>query len=200
MPPEDMQATGDQSQGQQQDSSTKPDGKYNPSSVEDALKIITALEKRLEERDSALKETKREKDSLTAAQRKQLEEQGNYKVLAEQSAAEVLQLKAFKERAEILETIIRAGNEERIKTIPDNKKALVQPLLDALSPEKLQNWLNANPSLFVKEPAPNYDAGAGSGGPGNAASKLSADEVETAKRFGLTPEEYAKAKSGLAPK
>jgi len=199
--PQDETPAGEQPNDQQGSNGNKPDGKYNPSTIEDALKIITALEKRIDERDSELKQTKSEKEKLTAAQRKQLEEQGNYKQIADDAAAEVAQLKAFKERAEALETIIRAGNEERIKTIPDNKKALVQPLIEALSPEKLQNYLNQNPSLFVKEPAADYDAGAGAGGRGgNGVNKLTAEEIETARRHGMTAEEFAKAKNAALPK
>lgn len=193
MPPEDTQTTGDQSQGQQTDS-TKADSKYNPASLEDANKIIAAILKRLEERDTEAKQYKTERDNLTKAQRKQLEDDGNYKALADQAAAEVAQLKAYKERAESLETIFRAGNEERIKTIPDNKKALVQPLVDVLTPEKLHNYLNANPSLFVKEPAPDYDAGKGAGSSGNPLPKLTDFERELARMTGVSDKEYAEMK------
>lgn len=191
--PDDQNNAGEQQNGQQ-DGGTKPDGKYNPASVEDALKIITALQKRLDERDSELENKKRELTGYTTAQRKQLEEQGKFKELAEQSAAEVARLKAFEEKAVTYETIIRESNESRIKNVPDQMKNLIPT---DYPPEKLQKWLNANEAQLVKPPAPNYDAGAGVGGGGSGTAKLSAEEVETAKKFGMTPEEYAKAKAGL---
>ncbi len=188
----------EQQQGNdQQDSGNKPDGKYTPSTLEDALKIIGALSKRVEERESEANRYKSERDTLTVAQRKQFEEQGNYKALHEQSAAELATLKPFKERAEALDKIIRASNEERVKTIPDSKKNLVKPLMDVLPPEKLQEYLNANPDLFVKEPAPNYDAGAGGSGGSRGEPKLTAEEQEMAAKMGMKPEDYIKAKAML---
>lgn len=196
--PDETNTAGEQQNGQQ-DSGNKPDGKYNPSTLEDALKIIGALSKRVEERESEANRYKTERDTLTVAQRKQLEEQGNFKALHEQSAAELATLKPFKERTEALEKIIRTSNEERMKSIPDTKKNLVKPLIDVLPPEKLQEYLNANPDLFVKERAPDYDAGAGASGGGTGIPKLTAEEIETAKRSGMTPEDYAKAKAKLPP-
>lgn len=195
--PEEQSNAGDQQNGQQASGDTST-GKYNPSSVEDALKIIAALEKRLGERDTELDRTKTELKGLTAAQRKQLEEQGNYKALHDQSAAEAAALRPFKERTEALEKIIRASNEARIATIPDANKNLVKPLIDVLPPEKLQEYLNANPELFVKPDAPRYDAGAGGSGGGAAPVKLTPEEMAMAKRFNVTPEEFAKIKARKA--
>ncbi len=135
-------------------------------------------------------------DTTKAAQQAELAKQGNFETLARQHEAEVARLKPVEQRAAALEQVIRTSNEARIKGIPDNKKNLVQPLVDVLPPEKLQEYLNANPDLFVKEPAANYDAGAGAGSGGNPnAIKLDADEVAMAKRMGVTPEDYMKVKA-----
>lgn len=178
-------------QQNQQDNSKQPDGKYSPTSLEDALKIISALTKRVEEREEEAKRFKSERDGLTAAQRKQLEEQGNYKTLAEQHAAEIARLKPFEEQATVYGQIIRSSNDARIKEIPEQYRTMIPK---DYSPEKLQEWLNANAALLVKQPAPSYDAGAGANGGGARQPELSASEMDIAKRMGLTAQQYKDAK------
>ncbi len=203
--PDEQQNAGEQQNGQQA-SGEQATGKYNPSSVEDALRIIAALEKRLGERDTELDRTKTELKGLSSAQKKQLEEQGNFKKLYEDNAAEAAALKPFKERTEALEKIIRGSNDARIATIPDAKKNLVKPLIDVLPPEKLQEYLNANPDLFVKDPAPNYDAGAGgSGGKGANEPKVTDEDrrqaqVASANGYPVKPEDIAKRRLEMAAK
>lgn len=192
MPPEDTNA-GDP-QNNQQGNGQDQAGKYNPSTLEDALKIIGALTKRVDEREAEARKYKDERDTLTVAQRKQLEEQGNFKALHEQAAAELALLKPAKERLEEIEKGIRKDNEARFATIPDSKKPLVQPLVDVLSPEKLQAYLNANPTLFVKDPAPDYDAGAGAGSGGTPAPKLTDEERMLAKAMRMTDKQYSDMK------
>jgi len=68
-------------------------------------------------------------------------------------------------------------------------------LIDALSPEKLQAYLNANPTLFVKDPAPDYDPGKGNGGSGgNPLPKLTDEERALAKAMRVTEKQYAELK------
>lgn len=184
---------GEQQNGQQ-NGGTKPDGKYNPSTLEDALKIISALSKRVEEREADANKYKSERDSLTAAQRKQLEEDGKFRTIAEQQAIDLARLKPIEERAQALEKIIRESNEARVKNVPDAMKALIPT---DYPPEKLQSWLNANEALLVKPPAPDYDAGKGSGGSGgNPLPKLTDDERTLLKAAGggMTEKEYAEMK------
>lgn len=162
-----------------------------PPDVQDYIKELRVEAKSAREERLALKQ---QLDAAKTAQQAQLAEQGNFKALAEQHAAEVARLKAFETRAADLDAMIRAGNDERMKTIPDNKKPLVQPLIDALSPEKLQAYLNANPSLFVKDPAPDYDAGAGAGSGGTPAPKLTDTERDMARLMNVTEKQYSDMK------
>jgi hypothetical protein len=204
MPPEDNTSTGDQSNDQQNED------KSLPTTLEGWQKLAEAREKRLRESEDRIKRLNGVNSTLDEriraieqAQTKRLAEQGNFQELAQQRAAEVEALKPVAERAAALEKVIRASNEARMVNIPDNKKNLVAPLIDVLPPEKLQEYLNANPDLFVKEPAADYDAGAGAGGRGGNGSgtpKLTAEEIETAKRSGMKPDEYAKAKAKLPQK
>lgn len=166
-----------------------------PPDVQDYIKELRGEAKTARENRQSLQA---EIDAMKTANQKTLAEQGNFKALHEQSAAEVARLKLVEERAAALDKVIRSSNEERIKAIPDSKKALVQPLIDVLPPEKLQEYLNVNPSLFTKEPAPDYDAGRGSGGSGGASTpKLTAEEQEIVAKSGMKPEDYLKAKAAL---
>lgn len=194
--PEENGQQGDGGAGNQGGSNGKTPIESLPIDVQAYIKELREEAKNNRESKTTLQQ---QLDAAKTAQQAQLAEQGQFKTLAEQHAVEVARLKAFEGRTTELEQIIRASNDERIKSIPDNKKALVQPLIDILAPDTLQVYLNANPSLFVKEPAPDYNAGAGAnGGGGNGAPKLTVDEQEAAKRMGITAEEYAKAKAKLS--
>lgn len=199
MPPEE-QKTGEQS-NDQQDSGNKPDGKYNPSTLEDALKIIGALSKRVEERESEANRYKSERDTLTAAQRKQLEDDGKFKQIAEQQAVDLARLKPLEERAAALEKIIRESNEARIKAVPDQYRNMIPT---DYPPEKLQTWLNANEALLVKPPAPNYDGGAGANGSGGKGEPKVTDEdrrqaaIAQANGHNIKPEDIAKRRVEMA--
>lgn len=164
-----------------------------PSSMEEALNYISALEKRVaEQKERASKyysETKSLSERLSAIEegtRKRLEEEGNFRELAQKRAADLESLKPLAERAQALEAIIRESNEARVKAVPENMRNLIP--MD-YAPEKLQAWLNANEALLRRSPAPDFDAGAGGSG-GSASTKLTEEQRAMAKRFGLTEEQY----------
>lgn len=170
-------------------------GKYNPDDLESARKIISALEKRLGERDETITGLKSQvsqfAERMTAieqAQKQRLEEQGNFKELSQKYLAELEGLKPVAERAQALESIIRESNEARLGKIPEQQRGLVP--VD-YPPERLQAWLNANEALLMKAPAPDYNAGAGAEGGGVAKTQLTEEQRATAKRFGMTEEQYA---------
>lgn len=181
MPPEDdKNQQGDQ------------DGKYNPATVDDAKKIIAALEKRLGERDATIEQQKSSLSTLNeritaieTASRKKLEEQGNFSELKTQLQAEIEALRPTAQRAEALEKIIRDSNEARIKAVPEQYRAMIPA---EYPPEKLQTWLNANETLLSKQPAPNFNAGEGAGG-SPAVSTLNPELKAMGKRFGLKDED-----------
>jgi len=174
--------------------------KYNPATVEDARKIIEALEKRVGERETTIEQLKASQSTLSermaaieAASRKKLEEQGNYQEVRAQLQAEIEALKPSAERAATLEQIIRESNEARIGRVPEAMRSMIP--VD-YAPERLQAWLNANEALLTKKPAPNYDAGAGAGsnGSGTRQPELTAEELNIAKRMKMSPEQYQAAK------
>lgn len=168
------------------------EGKYNPATVEEAQKIIAALEKRLGERDATIEQQRTSIGTLNeriaaieAANRKKLEEQGNFSELRTQLQAEIEALKPIAERAAALEKIIRDSNDARIQRVPEQYRAMIPA---DYPPEKLQAWLNANEALLSKPPAPRFNAGEGAGG-APAASSLTPEQKAMAKKFGLREEE-----------
>ena len=169
---------------------TESSSRYSPNNLDEAMRIIGALEKRLGERDAESGSLKQRLTAFEQAQRKALEEQGNFKTLAEQYQAELERTRPAVERMNALETIIRKSNEERLSQIPDSMKGLVPT---DYAPERLQEWLNKNAAMLVKPPAPNFDAGAGGNG-GRPALPLTPEEQAAARRAGVTDEEFAKAK------
>lgn len=189
-------AEGDAGDQQQQQSQ----GDANlPTTIEGWQKLAEAREKRIKERDDEVKSLKAQytgaNQRLTAieqAQQERLAKQGDFETLAQQRAAEVESLKPFAQRTSELEAVIREDNEAIIKSIPEQMRSIIPT---DYPPEKLKRWLTTNMTLLSKQPAPNYDAGAGGGGGGSQPVKLSPDELAMAKRVGVTPEEYLKAKN-----
>ena len=166
-----------------------------PADIQDYIKSLR------NEAADARKKAKEELENIRAAQNQELTKKGEFERLYNDTATEVARLKPYEERATLYEKIIRDSNEERIKNIPDSNKKLVEPLLKVLTPDALQTYLNLNPELFVKPDAPRYDAGAGgSGGSSSAAPKLTQEELDLAKRMGMKPEDYLKAKAALPKK
>lgn len=193
----DDQQTSDQQQQQPVESG----GKYNPSTLEDAQKIIEALSKRVAERDASLDEMKRTSTSLSQrlsdienANKKRLEEEGNWAELARQRAAELEAMKPYQERAKTLEDVIRQSNEARLARVPENMRSIVPT---DYAPEKLQSWLNANERLLMQKPAPNFDAGVGgaSGSTGDVQvtdEDRQAAEIARSQGYNVKPEDIAR--------
>jgi len=167
-----------------------PDGGLEQGQIEDlpqwAQKMIRETRKESAARRVAL--TNAENASKLREQQS-LAEQGNYKTLAEQRALEVAGLTPYKDRVDALETLIRAGNEARIKQVPEALRTMIPA---KYAPEELSAWLDANMLNLQPRRAPDLDAGAG--GAGKAAVPLTDAERGVAARMGLTPEEYAKHK------
>lgn len=129
-------------------------------------------------------------DAARQREQARLQEEGKWKELAQAREAELAKIAPYQERAQALEAMIRAGNETRIKAIPESMRGIVPT---DYPPEKLSGWLDANWQLLQPKPAPNLDAGAGGGG--KPAASLTEAERTIARNMGLTPEQYAAQKS-----
>lgn len=161
--------------------------KYNPADLDEAKRIIEALEKRVNERDDTIKTLRGDLDgygqrlqAIEDDRKKKLEEEGNWKELAQKRASEVEALKLSAERAAALEGVIRAANEAAIARIPEGRRGLIP--VD-YAPEKLQTWLAANSAALINQPPPDFNAG--EGGEGKTVTKLSEAERQAASLFGV---------------
>ena len=125
---------------------------------------------------------------LMDAQQQRLADQGNWKELAEQRSQEVTLISQYKERAEVLEKMIRESNSSRIASVREDMRALIP--VD-YPPEKLATWLDANLARLTMPTPPNIDAGAGASAGGKTPIALSPEELELARMAGMKPDEYA---------
>jgi DNA repair exonuclease SbcCD ATPase subunit len=126
------------------------------------------------------------------AQRKKdqerLEEQGEYKKLAEELTAELLDLRPLKEKYLARIEHDKQSNEKRIEAIPEKYRSVIP--VD-YTPDKLSAWLDTNADLLRQPVAPNIDAGAGVNNSRVKPVKLTQLQHEMAKLANMTDEEYA---------
>lgn len=146
-------------------------------------------------RDEA-KKTRLEKEAADKARKEAeqtaLAEQGNWRKLAEDRAAELAKLMPYQEQASNLLKIISDNNAQMIAQIPEDMRDIVPPL----AADALNAWLVKNLPRLARKQAPNIDAGAGSGGSGAkpiVATQQQQAMAGMAKEFGfdITPEALA---------
>lgn len=145
--------------------------------------------------DEVIKEKKDLADRLAAiekanhdAEEQRLIEANNYKTLYEQAKAEAEGLKPKASIAEESEKVLQSVLESQIAELPESMRGLVP---DMMTNQKLA-WLAKNKTLLMKEKP--FDIGAGKNGGGNNEdiSALSQEQIDLAKRAGISAEEYAK--------
>ncbi len=125
----------------------------------------------------------------------QLADDNEYEQLYKAAQEKLEPLKLEAEQAARFREALKAGNEARLARIPEDLQKRIPPFED---PILMGQWLDANADLYVdpaKPRAPKLDGGAG-GMSSSDVTKLTAKEVEMAKNFGLTVEEYARGKVG----
>ena len=161
-------------------SATKDEHMIPKSRFDEVSKAYKDLQAKLEQVE------KERQEQLEA----QLKEQGRYKELAEQRAQEIAELKPKAETIDTYEATLISVLNTQLAEIPENMRGLVP---DELNTQQKLNWLSKNKALLLK-PRP-LDIGAGKqGGSAPETLDLTPEELETAKRFGMSPEEYAKYK------
>lgn len=189
----DEQQTGQDAQATQSTSATsgtQSAADQQQGRIEDlptwAQSLVKELRDEAASRRLALK--KQEEESAKATQAR-LAEEGKWKELAEARAAEAAKLQPYQERAATLEKMISDSNARRIAQIPEALRSLVP---DG-SAEQVAAYLDKNWTLLQRKPAPDLNAGEGSGGSGQ--QPLTEEEKQMAARFGLTPEKFAAQKA-----
>lgn len=154
-----------------------------------AQKHIRELRQQAKERRLALKKAE---DEAREREQIRLQEEGNWKQLAENAQKELARTKPYEERANALDAIIRARNDALIAQLPEHLRKAVPT---DYPPEKLHSWLDATVPILTKPTAPDLNQGAGgSGGGTKQTPQLSEEEKRIAKAFGLSEEDYAKNK------
>lgn len=179
-------------------------GKYKVTSVESGQKLVEALLKRLNERDATIDEirkqhttTQQQVETLVNAQKKKLQEDGDFRTIAQQLEAQVATLSPAAELAKELDASLRNILEARIKTLPEVSQKAIAAM--GLPPHKTLAWIEAHGDMLKLPPPPDFDAGKNGGkGAGSSTPTISAEEAEAAKMMGLTPEQYIAAKDKMA--
>lgn len=133
------------------DPSTRDDKDDTPKTLteEEHNRRMRGLAKKHEAAESELAKLRADQDARDAAgkeaERKKLEEQGEYKRLLEQTDATA---KTHQERADKAEAALKtlhdeigASNEERIKALPKDEQDLVADLAKELAPVALSKYL-----------------------------------------------------------
>lgn len=130
------------------------------------------------------------------AERKQLEEANNFKVLYEKAQAEITGLKPKAESLTEMEKTLNAVLESQVKELPEQFQDIVP---DGLNVQQKLDWLSKNKGKFMKPEA--FDIGAGAKGgkkPDEKAAELTEEEKVAAQSIGMTVDEYKKYKDPSA--
>lgn len=177
---------------QPQPGNDKPDV-FDRAYVEDLRRENANYRTRANEIEAKFKEFEL---AQTKKRDEELAKKQEWEQLAQERAEQLAQLQPIKERYEAMLENLKTSNAKRIESIPENMRPLVPEYDD---PSKLAAWLDANAALLsIKPQAPNINGAAGSGQrPGAVPMVLSDDEIEVAKKMGLTPEQYAESKQKM---
>jgi hypothetical protein len=123
------------------------------------------------------------------AQRKQLEEQGNWQKLYEQAKADLESIQTEASQSTAYKQAFEAVLQARIASIPEVNRGLIPTDYD---PIKLSNWLDANWERLGARRFPNLDAGAGGrDGASSGAKPLTAEAMALAKKLNIDPAKLA---------
>ena len=147
--------------------------------------------------DEVLQKNKELNDRLAAiekaqkdAEEQRLIEANNYKTLYEQAKAEAEGLKPKASIADESEKTLQSVLDSQIAEIPEHFRGMVP---ENLTTNQKLAWISKNKSLLMKPVAFGIGAGENGGDPPPTTS-LTAEEIATAKKAGMTPEEYLKNK------
>jgi hypothetical protein len=171
---------GEQDQSSAETKNTEKEHLIPKSRLDSEIQKRKDLEKRLGAMEKAHNE----------AETKRLKESEDYKALYEKTAAELSDAKPKAEKLEAYETTLKETLAAAIDEIPADRRGLIP---DELSVEAQLRWISRNRALLAK--AQPFDIGAGKKGGGAQKSvDLTPDELQVARNFGMSAEDYAKYK------
>lgn len=116
--------------------------------------------------------------------------QAQHQAQLDAALSEIATLQPQAERMTVLDAYVRDAVAVRVAALPAAYRGLVPQYDD---PIKMLMWLDANATLLTPLRAPALDAGVRGD---SRAARISNAERDIARRFGLTPQQYADAKKG----
>ena len=148
------------------------------------------LDEVIAQRDAANKKADALEKTQQEAEKKRLEEANQYKELYEKTQAELTNLKPKAERVDEYEKTLTEILTAQVEELPEEFRDVVP---DGLTTKAKLDWLAKNKSKFMK--AEPFDIGAGKRGTkADKKIELTPEEKETAAKYGMTEEVYAKYK------
>jgi hypothetical protein len=141
------------------------------------------------EREAARQEATALKAQQAKAQQDALTEQGRWKELAETRAAELLTANEKVKRMEEYELTLKETLASQLTELAPDVQAIVP---EELTTAQKLKWLAKNKATLLKPPAPDIGAGTRGGGKPESKIDLTPEQLQVAKQFGYSPEEYAK--------
>lgn len=153
--------------------------------------LLSALQKERDAHSEASKKADALEKAQQEAERQRLENSQEFEKLYQSTLTELTNLKPKAEQVDSYEKTLQEILAAQVEDLPDDFKDIVP---DGLSTKAKLDWLAKNKSKFMK--AEPYDIGAGKRGTKpDKKSELTAEELQAAKHFGMSPEEYAKFKT-----
>lgn len=149
---------------------------------------------RFDEINEKNKELKKQLEQVEADKKaeteKRLADQENWKELADKRGADLAEAQAKADKVAAMEETLQGLLDAQIEMIPEEYRSMVP---EEYTPKQKIDWISQNQSILTK--AKPFDIGAGKrGGEKDKEIVLSAEERESARKTGVTPEEYANAK------
>jgi hypothetical protein len=152
-----------------------------PTWASDLIRELRSEAKQRRLKNKELEEAQRKKDQ------ERLEKQGEYKQLADELTAELIELRPLKDLYQQRIEDDKEYNAARIESIPETYRSMIPT---DYAPDKLRRWLDTNAQKLVQPSAPNIDAGAGVGGSRAKPIKLTAQQKQMALYANMTEDEY----------
>lgn len=171
----------------------QPQSNGNDSSIPEWAKdpeaVYRALQQTRQEAADYRVKLNQFQDAQQKQREKELEQQQQWKTLADERAAEIETLRQKAENAETLQGVFSEMLERRLETVPEH----IRDLLKNQNPVDALNWLDANADkINPQRKAPSLDAG--KTGERSEVASLTPAELEIVRRMNITPEKFLAAK------
>ena len=181
------------------DATTGEDAQESQTFTADYVKALREEAKANRLKYQSLLTEKEQRDAeAEAAKAKLLEEQGEYKTLAEQRAAEIERLKQYEAQVQSYIEQAEASNAAFIEQVPEERRGLIPSGYSVLD---LQSYLQNNRDLLIGQTAKPFTPPSTNGGAGTYQKNggqfkpLSQTEIAIAAKMGLTPEQYQEGRA-----